>query len=260
MDTSADSQDLAGYPPAGRGPLLGRDTLLLLLTLAAGSVDAISYLGLEHVFTAMMTGNTVLLGLALGQGHILDALRSILALLGFVGGVILGALIAEWDRSPGDWPPGVTRALTAECVLLGAFAASWHLTGPERSEPELYLLIVLTAIAMGIQSAAVRRLGVPWIATTYITGTLTSLMVDVAHMLHRVEVTGDLDRVLVRWERRLGLLAAVFLVYGVGALAGSLLRLRSFGFATLVPFLAVSLVVWGAVSLRRRSNLPNPPF
>ncbi len=38
--------------------------MLLMLTWAAGSVDAISYLGLGHVFTAMMTGNTVLLGLA----------------------------------------------------------------------------------------------------------------------------------------------------------------------------------------------------
>jgi uncharacterized membrane protein YoaK (UPF0700 family) len=45
-----------------------RDSRLLALTWAAGSVDAISYLGLGHVFTAMMTGNTVLLGLALAQG------------------------------------------------------------------------------------------------------------------------------------------------------------------------------------------------
>jgi uncharacterized membrane protein YoaK (UPF0700 family) len=34
--------------------------MLLILTWAAGCVDAISYLGLGHVFPAMMTGNTVL--------------------------------------------------------------------------------------------------------------------------------------------------------------------------------------------------------
>ena len=49
---------------------LGRESMLLLLTLVAASVDAISYLGLGHVFTAMMTGNTVLLGLALAQGEV----------------------------------------------------------------------------------------------------------------------------------------------------------------------------------------------
>ncbi len=226
--------------------------MLLLLTLAAGSVDAISYLGLGHVFTAMMTGNTVLLGLALGQGQIAAASRNILALLGFGGGVILGATIAERDRSQSDWPPAVTRALALEGVLLGAFAAFWHLTGPARGEASLYSLIVLTAVAMGVQSAAVRRLGVPGIATTYITGTLTSLMVDVAQMLRGMQVPDSPQTALIPWERRLGLLTAVFVVYAVGALAGGLLRLRSFGFATLVPFLAVSLVVGNTVIRQRR--------
>ena len=41
-----------------------RDRLLLALTFAAGSVDALSYVGLSRVFTANMTGNAVLLGLA----------------------------------------------------------------------------------------------------------------------------------------------------------------------------------------------------
>jgi uncharacterized membrane protein YoaK (UPF0700 family) len=39
-----------------------RDGLLLTLTAAAGSADAVSYLGLGRVFTANMTGNLVLLG------------------------------------------------------------------------------------------------------------------------------------------------------------------------------------------------------
>jgi len=46
----------------------GRDTMILILAWAAGSLDAIGYLGLGHVFTANMTGNAVLFGLALGQG------------------------------------------------------------------------------------------------------------------------------------------------------------------------------------------------
>ena len=54
-----------------------RDAMVLVLTWAAGGVDAISYLGLGHVFTANMTGNAVLLGLAVGQGQGLAALRSL---------------------------------------------------------------------------------------------------------------------------------------------------------------------------------------
>ncbi len=51
------------------GPVLGQDAKLLLLTWAAGSRDAISYLDRGCVFTAMMTGNTVSLALALAQGE-----------------------------------------------------------------------------------------------------------------------------------------------------------------------------------------------
>ena len=57
--------------------------MLLVLTCAAGLVDAISYLEMGHVFTAMMTGNTVLLALAIGQGEVMAALRSTLALVAF---------------------------------------------------------------------------------------------------------------------------------------------------------------------------------
>ena len=63
-----------------------RDSLVLLLAWAAGSVDAIGFLGLGHVFTANMTGNTVLLGLSLGEGRSLAALANVTALSGFILG------------------------------------------------------------------------------------------------------------------------------------------------------------------------------
>ena len=59
-------------------------------------------------------------------------------------------------------------------VALGGFALGWHLAGGGREAAALLGLIALLAVAMGIQSAAVRRLDVPGIATTYMTGTLTS--------------------------------------------------------------------------------------
>ncbi len=252
MQTPAGSEFTAGHARAAKVPLLSRDVMLLLLTLAAGSMDAISYLGLEHVFTAMMTGNTVLLGLALGQGHILPAFRSMLALLGFAAGAILGAMIVQRGERQSDWPPAVTRALTVEWILLGIFTVLWHVTGPDRAELWLSLLILLAALAMGVQSAAVHRLGVPGIMTTYITGTLTNLMVDIAHLSRPVLGVVTRERARVQWERRVGLMAAVFVVYGLGAVTGSFLEFRSFGFATFVPFLAVGLVVGSAVARQRR--------
>ena len=60
--------------------------MVVLLSVTAGCVDAVSYLGLGHIFTANMTGNTVLLGLSLGQAHWQAALRSGVALVGFIVG------------------------------------------------------------------------------------------------------------------------------------------------------------------------------
>ncbi len=54
---------------------------VLLFTWAAGAVDALTYLS-AHVFTANMTGNTVLLGLSIGKASGADALRSSAALAG----------------------------------------------------------------------------------------------------------------------------------------------------------------------------------
>src|SRR5499433_507007 len=121
--------------------VLGRESMLLLLSLAAASLDAISYLGLGRVFTAMMTGNTVLLGLALAQGQVLAALRSIIALMGFAIGVFIGAIFVERDSQPVEWPEAVTGALVVEATILGLFSAISYLIGEGRSAGAVYLLI-----------------------------------------------------------------------------------------------------------------------
>jgi len=233
--------------------------MLLILTWAAGCVDAISYLGLGHVFTAMMTGNTVLLGLALAQSEILAALRSIVALIGFAAGAAAGAMIVERDDEQRRWPRAVTRALVGEAALLGVFALAWSLGGSARGPAVVHLSIILLSLAMGIQAAAVRRLGVPGIATTYITGTLTSLMVDLVGWIRSAaassaETEGKMfdESSGVQWERRVGLLAGVMFVYGFGALAGGLLYSHRPILAALAPTIAVAIVALNAAVGYRR--------
>jgi uncharacterized membrane protein YoaK (UPF0700 family) len=75
--------------------------LLLALAFAAGSIDALSYLGLGRVFTANMTGNTVLLGVAVATGTSADTLRAVAALGGFVLGGAVGILLIA--RRRGSW-------------------------------------------------------------------------------------------------------------------------------------------------------------
>jgi len=242
---------------------LGRESMLLALTCAAGSMDAISFLGLGHVFTAMMTGNTVLLGLALAQGEVWAALRSILALIGFCIGAFTGATIVERESQPTEWPAAVTAALAVETAALAIFAAVYYVAGNERSAGVTELLITLSAGAMGIQSAAVRRLGVPGIATTYITGTITSLMVDllgwlrslVSRLSTPVDAKGDsAERAPgIPWDQRVGLLARVVGLYCLGALAGGVLEIQSSPLAPLLPLAALLLVASNA-RIRQRHD------
>jgi uncharacterized membrane protein YoaK (UPF0700 family) len=225
--------------------------MVVLLAWAAGSLDAIGYLGLGNVFTANMTGNAVFLGLAIGQGHGLAALRSVVALAGFALGIALGAAIAGRDRERTAWPSAVNHALLAEAVVLLCFTVTWHLPGEIGGGTRLYLLIALASGAMGIQSAAVRYLNVPGVATTYITGTLTSLVSEVivwvrhavALVLHRTAAVGSSAvPPAVPWNPHMGLQGAVFTIYVLSAVVSGVVQTRMAWFATDLPILAVGLV------------------
>lgn len=117
-----------------------RDVLLVLLAGAAGSVDALSYLRLGNVFTANMTGNAVLLGIAVGEREGARVLRSVLALGGFALGVLAGAaLCGRGDRPEGRWSPRVTLAIGIELLVLLGFAAGWAIAGAPGSARRCWL-------------------------------------------------------------------------------------------------------------------------
>ena len=78
-------------------------------------MDAISFIGL-NVFASVLTGNTVLLGLAISTGNILNVIVPLVAITGFIGGVALGNRLAEpnLDFQKKIWPATVTKALLVE--------------------------------------------------------------------------------------------------------------------------------------------------
>lgn len=240
--------------------------MVLVLTWAASGVDAISYLGMGHVFVANMTGNTVLLGLSLGQGHGIAALRAIVALIGFAMGVAVGAVIVERSPRRSDWPTAVTWAIALEWIILAFFTVAWHWPGRTPTGITLFILIVLSAVAMGIQSAAIRHLKVPGIATTYITGTLTSMVAGFVVWLHRVNilpppadaVETDIASTASAAERKHGarLQAAVFAVYLVAAIASGFLQVRHSVLVAVSPMIAVTFVVINAFVRHRRERRP----
>jgi len=236
-----------------------RNAMLVLLSVAAGCVDAVSYLSLGHIFTANMTGNTVLLGLSLGQADWQAALRSGVALVGFVFGVAVGTVIAGRDREGrAVWPIRVTFTLAVELTVLAAFALGFYLAGGAS-----HTLILLAALAMGLQSTAVRHLGIPGVATTYITGTLTTVIDGAISRLYLVIFSAAMSderserhsKQATTSARGLVLPAGVWFGYAIGAVTAGAIEFR-WPPGGLVPSVAMVALVVGisAVGFRCRGG------
>jgi uncharacterized membrane protein YoaK (UPF0700 family) len=154
---------------------------LLGLTAVTGLVDAASYLGLGHVFTANMTGNVVFLGFALAGAPGLSVPRCSTALGGFfVGALFGGRLAARMGVGPRHRRTAIAFAAEATLLLAAAGASIGYAAGSPDDSPQRYAVIVLTALAMGVRNATVRGLGVPDMTTTVLTLTITGLAADSA--------------------------------------------------------------------------------
>ncbi|AVH58997.1 MULTISPECIES: YoaK family protein [Streptomyces] len=170
---SAESAEAQAYDPEARG--LRLVVVLLVLTVISGLIDAVSFLGLERVFTANMTGNVVVLGFAAAGAPGFSVLHTLTSLGAFVVGASAGGRVARrlGAASRRAW---VRAALGAEAVLVGA-ASAVAFAAPGTTGTA-YALITLTALAMGLRNATVRKLGVPDLTTTVVTMTLTGLAAD----------------------------------------------------------------------------------
>jgi uncharacterized membrane protein YoaK (UPF0700 family) len=210
-----------------------RVVLLVTLTFVTGSVDAVSYLGLERVFTANMTGNVALIGFAAGGAHSLPLVRSGLALLAFVGGAAAGGRLVRRADIASPWPTRVTAALLASAGLLAAVFATWI---GHHAAPQAELAAVGMAFAMGIQGAATRKLGVADLPTTVVTSTITGLAADSF-------LGGGTG---IRWRRR----AASVVALVAGAVTGGSLVQVSPALG-LMPAIVIIVWVCGAAARNR---------
>lgn len=164
-----------------RGPeqlVRRRHLLVVLLTFISGATDATGFLALGGAFTSVMTGNIVLLGLAAARADGQLVGHAAAAIVCYIGGCALGARLAGASVANDQlWPPSVNRALRVELAALVLYASGWWATGGHPSATLQLALLAINAMALGIQSSAVQRFGVAGLSTTYLTGTLTTLVV-----------------------------------------------------------------------------------
>ena len=140
-----------------------------------GLVDAFSYLMLGHVFVANMTGNVVFLGFALAGVGGISIVASLLAVLAFALGAMVGGRWAAGRAVHRGHLLAAATSAQAGLVLVASVIAS--AAGAQGSAVRL-TLIGLLASAMGGQNAVVRRLAVPDLTTTVLTLTVTGLVAD----------------------------------------------------------------------------------
>lgn len=209
-----------------------RDLLVVALSFAAGSIDAVALISL-NVFTAVMTGNIVLLGIAIGHGALQNAVRSSISLLAYVLGVVVGARIVGATPSGAIWPGHATRALAIEWALQAAFLVGWIVTGATPGGAAAVALIAFSGLAMGLQATTTRSLG-PGLSTTYITGTLTTL-------LSELSAAGSVGADAARR-------GLILLALPAGALVGAIALVVAPLVAPAVPLVVIGAVV--AVALR----------
>ena len=153
--------------------------VLLGLTAVTGLVDAVSYLALGHVFTANMTGNVVFLGFAVVGAQGLSVARSATAVAAFFTGAVIGGRMAtRMDSRRRDRWTGAAFGAEAALFLAAAAVVVGFGSGLSSEPRRLYVVIVLTGLAMGIRNATVRKLAVRDLTTTVLTLTLTGLAAD----------------------------------------------------------------------------------
>ena len=217
------------------GPL---PPLLVGLTVVTGLVDAFSYLLLGHVFVANMTGNVVFLGFAVVGAPGFSIAASLVALISFAAGSVVGGRIVQRFGNHRGHHVAVATA-TQALLLIVAMVLALVGARPFGSGAR-YALIVFLAVAMGVQNSSVRRLAVPDLTTTVLTLTVTGIGADSALGGGQGSKSG----------RRLISVVAMFL----GALAGAALILHVHVALPLVFAAAIAVVIAAVSHITGRSN------
>jgi len=237
-----------------------RNRLLDALTVSSGAVDAVSFLALGKVFTAFVTGNVAFLGMAIASttGSAIYSVTPprviwvLTSLAGFAVGIYLATKIVRPSKQPAShkgeqpngvvWPRRTTIALGLSLLAQLCFVLIWFATSARPGDNLIPVLLAAWALAMGMQSAAVRNLNVGGIFTTAATATFIFLFGAVAN---GVPLTGDERR------RMRGILVSLT----IGATLGGLLLIHAPIYAPVLPLVITIGVVATAGAFRYRNEM-----
>jgi uncharacterized membrane protein YoaK (UPF0700 family) len=209
-------------------------TLLVVLSVTAGCTDVISFLGLDGLFTAHITGNLVLLAAhTVGDGAV--NLAQILSVPVFIVIVALAAMLAGRLEASGIAP--LRLLLLLQFVLLAGFLVLGAPAGPRIAANSAGAIVagMFGVAAMAVQNALVQISfkGAP--STAVMTTNVTRFALDVGHVLLRAD---GADAARKRAARTL----PVMLGFALGCGAGAVCEVR-FGLWSLALPVGLALAV-----------------
>lgn len=200
------------------------------LAFLAGYVDTLGFIALFGLFTAHVTGNFILIGVALADASRISILLKFLAFPAFIIGVAVGrVMIASAERNKG---PALTLALGLQLLLLIGFMVCGLLATPIGADVSALAMAagLLGTTAMGVHSATSRLLLGHLAPTSMMTGNVTQLVIDSVDMLR-----GAGDAVTAE---RCGKVFWPLLAFGIGAIIAAFAYL-AYGFIALILPIAI---------------------
>ena len=149
-----DSQD-AGVQVLSVEDSLGARLLPFVLSVTAGSLDVIGFLGLDGLFTAHVTGNVVVLAAKLVVGKPAPLLHLIAVPVFMVVLALTKLLVAGLDRIRAA---SLLPLLLLQFLLLSGSFFSWLAAGPNLNLNAAVMTVAgtLGVSAMAVQNALVR--------------------------------------------------------------------------------------------------------
>ena len=197
--------------------------ILFATAFAAGAVDIIGFVNLGGVFASAMTGNFALLAYHFAQGNTLSAVGSVIALIGFVTGCIIGFTLRRGRSAHRT----VGLLLGTEAGLLLLFASLSSM--PMALIPLMRLQIVVLAVAMGLQAVVGQMVS---LSTIVFTTTLTRLVGGITDAIASRSSAG-----LAQVREQITLVAS----YLLGAILAAILAVHEIGGVVFLPLGGVAV-------------------
>lgn len=154
--------------------------LALILAAIAGAINAGGFIAIGR-YTSHMTGYVSELADAIAVADFLLVLTGLSAIVCFIAGAALAAILIHWARRHTRWSQ-YALPLALEAGLLFVFGVAGLVVG----EGQVFALIAapILCLLMGLQNATITKISGARMRTTHVTGLVTDIGIELGKGLY----------------------------------------------------------------------------